>query len=199
MRQVICVVGPMCSGKSTFAKYLAERYGFTLHKLSDRIVEYCDRFGTAKDRENLQKTGDILRLDRGCDVLAAWTSELFEEDENIVVESIRHPAEVRFFKEAFKAQVVAITAPRSKRFKYLTKRGREGDPTDYKVFEEQDIREHSPAFAHSINVPGCLTFADSGRIQNNGPLSQFESNISSLTFRMVIEGRKPVSKERFFS
>lgn len=194
MAQVIGIVGPTASGKGVLAKALIER-GFSYYSLSERIREKCDAVGLYHTRENLQNVGDLLRQEFGCSVLAEWTSELFGDSQKIVVESIRHPEEVKFLTKYFGAKIVAVAATRFNRFKYMQIRGREGDPKVWEEFLAQDIREHSPVYPYSINIPGCVSGADH-LIRNNSTKVNLLRNINTKLGIIISEGS--IKKEREF-
>jgi dephospho-CoA kinase len=92
--------GKSCSGKSTLARYLCERYGFCEHsfafKLKEVVAELFNVVG--KDRDKLQRFGEYARRVDSY----VWVRKLVERlprDKNVVVSDVRYMNEVVALKE----------------------------------------------------------------------------------------------------
>ena len=93
-RIIIGLTGPLGSGATLIAEYLANRHGFHRYSLSDIVRRDASRLLL----ESLQQTGNLLRKERGAAYLAMETIRQIEDDDApgpIVVDSIRNPAEVQ--------------------------------------------------------------------------------------------------------
>lgn len=160
-KMVIGLVGPIASGKGTVASYLGSK-GFLYTSLSDRIREEAGKRGVSReDRRVLQDLGDALRKNFGSGALAEITAKKYKSEHKLVIDSIRHPEEIRLLRKELKAVIIGVTAPRRKRFGLLKKRKRKGDPNKWEDFVKKDKREFSKkAKDHQIQVGKCLEMAD---------------------------------------
>lgn len=194
MQQIIGIVGPMSSGKSEVAKVLAER-GFYITSLSDRIREECTRRGILINRQNLQNVGDYMRNMYGDDVLGILSLTEISQKESVVVESIRHPEEIRLFRGGGMI-VIGVDASRANRFKYMQARGREGDPKTYEEFLMRDFREYNQNVAHAINIPACMEMANI-IIQNNSTKTDLRMEIYDALEMIGIEGNSRLKESKY--
>lgn len=168
MQQIIGIVGPIASGKGEVARFLSEEYGFFRTSLSDRIREINVKRNLSNTRETLQNLGDELRRLYGNDILCELTMNLLEDQPKIVIESIRHPDELKFFRDFGNrnTKIIAVDATREKRFKYMLERNLEGDPKTWTEFLIRDTREYLRLNNSSIDINGCIGLADV-IVQNN--------------------------------
>ncbi len=189
MTQIICVVGPIASGKGEVVKILRDEYGFFSTSLSDRIREERERRGLPDTRETLQKLGNKLRKLYGNDILCEMTIQLMEDQQRIVVESIRHPDEIKFFQNLSNVdlRVLSVYSLPQTRFGRLKKRNREGDPKTLEEFRILNDRENKPTKKHQINLPGCIELSDHN-ILNEGTLHELKVNVSNYLKSIGIEG-----------
>lgn len=101
----IAFFGPMCSGKSTCAKYLVDNYGYQKLALADKIKSIAyELYGvTSKDgqgRHMYQKIGDYLReFDDDC--FTKYTLERIRiyNYPKVVIDDLRLPQEARLLQE----------------------------------------------------------------------------------------------------
>ena len=99
---VVGTVGPFGSGCSYIAKLMEKNHGYQYVSLSTILK---DMFKKTYGRENserseLQDFGDQVRKEHGKDYLAKQAYESIKKDldKNYVIDSIRNPAEVDFFR-----------------------------------------------------------------------------------------------------
>src|SRR5262249_3426372 len=126
--------------KGEVAAYL-EKKSFYYCSLSDVIRDEIRLRGQPLSRENMIETGNELRHRFGPGILAKRILEKIESDKHYVVDSIRNPTEVEALAATKNFKLVRVTAPAELRFERLRRRGREGDPTDFKRFQELEERE----------------------------------------------------------
>ena len=185
MRKVIVVVGPIASGKGFVADYL-EQMGYQKYSLSDRVREETAGRGLEIERKNLQDVGDDLRRKRGKAVLAEMTAGLIKDDEEkIVIESIRNPGEVEYFREKLGAVIIGVTANTQIRFERALKRG---DAKTRKEFDEAERRDRGigqDQFGQAVDE--CLKLADVV-IENNGTYEEFKEEVDEGLIKLGIEG-----------
>ncbi len=196
-RIVIGVVGPMASGKGVLVKRFAE-LGYKPHSLSDQLREAVTRLGLPHDRNILQDLGDFLRRYAGNAALAerAAAAILTAGEKLHVIESIRHPDEVRALRQIFAARIIAVDATLEQRFRFMNLRGREGDPKtweEFKVSADRDLGIGQEF--HGQQVAECLRMADY-TIRNNGSLDEFRHSIDNLFAELGIEGQRSTVERR---
>ncbi len=165
-REIIAVVGPIASGKGTIIDYLVA-LGYTKISLSEIVREEAKKIGLEFTRENLQNVGDSLRHEFGNDYLAKKVSEriLLLRKENsdckLVIDSIRNPSELKYFKNIFKIYVIGTIASPEMRFTFVKHRGRRGDPMSWEEFEKLEKRDRGLGQeAHGQQVDAVIKMAD---------------------------------------
>lgn len=161
-RTIIGLTGPTAGGKGTVADFLKEK-GFAYFSLSDEIRKESRKRGWSEnERKVLQDLGDELRLKIGPDVWARRIATLneFKHADQIVIDSIRHPAEAEYFKDVFDAKIIGITAPPEKLFERMRVRNRPGDPETFEEFLMLQEREVGVVGSSAMNVRECLKMAD---------------------------------------
>ncbi|MFQ6087675.1 MAG: AAA family ATPase [Candidatus Methanofastidiosia archaeon] len=134
---MICLVGMPGSGKGEFVK-IARRFSFSVISMGDVVREETLKRGFPLKEHG--KVAKLLREEIGEDAVARLTCEKIDEDYKIV-DGVRSLAEIRCFKKHFQFSVLAIHASQKTRFLRLKKRGRKGDPKNFKDFERRDQRE----------------------------------------------------------
>ena len=141
---IIGLTGKNGSGKGEVARFLKGR-GFEYHSLSDVIREELERKSKSITRDKLVETGNQLRQKFGPDILAKGIVERPQADKNYVIDSIRHPSEVKAFKPKSGFVLLNVIAPPKVRFERLKKRGRENDPKTFSEFKKLELKESKSA------------------------------------------------------
>ncbi|HXR98060.1 MAG TPA: deaminase [Terriglobales bacterium] len=167
---VIGLTGTNGSGKTTLAEHL-QRAGFYFLSLSDVIRGELERDGLALTRENLIERGNALRREFGRDVLAVRTRERIEAERNYVVDSIRHPDEVRALRQLPDFHLLHLEAPVEVRYERAKERGGARAPASFKQFVELEKRELDGADPEAQNLPACAALADQV-LMNDGDIRQ---------------------------
>jgi dephospho-CoA kinase len=140
-KQIICLVGPIASGKGTVIKIL-ETMGYVCYGTKTPILEEAAIRKLPTDRKTLQDLGGELKLTYGEDVLARRISERFNPNHKfIVIDNIRCPEEVIYFQENYPTLTIAITASQETRYQRCLERARGGDVVTWDDFVEADNRE----------------------------------------------------------
>lgn len=110
VRRVILLSGPVSSGKSTLAKRLTERYGFTVVKSHDVLMTELGK--DLGDRTRLQRAG--TRLDKRTE--GRWLSNAvaraMSEDErdmvDLVIDAVRIEQQAQGFRDAYGRRVLHV-------------------------------------------------------------------------------------------
>ncbi len=162
---IIGLSGYIGAGKGEVACYLKQR-GFAYLSLSEIVREEArDRDFTDKEftRRLLQNIGDDLRNCFGNDVLARRVFKKAQENksENITIDSIRNPDEVKYLKSQENFFLIGVTAPLKIRFQRITKRKRPSDPQKWEEFIKADQRDRGidqPISGQQVEA--CIKLAD---------------------------------------
>ena len=106
LSMIIGVVGPFGSGCTYVANVLQDKHSFKYISLSEILRKEAlndDPNMDVNKRENLQNYGNSLREKNGSDYLAQKASEIIMQNREVdyVVDSIRNPAEVDYFRQKF--------------------------------------------------------------------------------------------------
>jgi dephospho-CoA kinase len=186
---VIGLTGPNAAGKGEVCKYLSKK-SFIVFSLSDVLREVAYKKGIEITRENLIYLGNKLRTQYGSGYLAKKLIEKIKKYNKVVIDSIRNIGEIKEFKREFKDKffLIYITAPKKTRFKFLKKRGREGDPKTYKEFLAVEKRECSNK-KNQQQIHLCKKHADFF-INNNSSLDMLYKKVDTILskiFRSVLQ------------
>ncbi len=153
---IIGLTGKYASGKGEMAHYLQKK-GYTVHSLADVLREEVQSRGLSMDRPTLIRIGQTLRREQGSGVLAKrLLSRLKPQD---VVDSIRHPEEIRVLKTFDDLVVIGVEAPPALRFERMRGRARPGDAATFEEFVRQEALEDTrDPFSQQLSE--CLLMAD---------------------------------------
>ena len=134
------LTGRNASGKTTVVEWLVEN-GYVSTSCSDSIRAHLHSQGIEINRENLIAGGRELRAAHGPGILAEMLRDEHAKTLNLVIDSIRTPAEVEALQERPDFRLIEIRASREVRWQRLQSRGRSGDPTDWDTFVAQEESE----------------------------------------------------------
>jgi dephospho-CoA kinase len=172
---LIGLTGPNAAGKGEAARVLRDS-GLPVHSLSDVVREEARRLGRGVGRDALILTGQELRIAEGPGVLAERLLPRLEPD--AVVDSIRHPEEVRVLRRRPDFILVGIDAPIDVRWQRARLRGREGDAVELAAFRLQEERENADR-PESQQLRRTLALADRVMV-NEGRLETLRAGVLRL-------------------
>jgi len=155
----IGLVGASSSGMWVPVEVLKEE-GFKAYYLSDRLRERT--VGLPRTRETWGKLGCELRSEHGNNFLARVTAPFIWQDnpELALVDSIRHPAEVDYFRNWFGAAIFGLNASAEVRYQLMLDRNRGVDPLDWEDFRELDKKDRGIGENPYAQVDAALKKAD---------------------------------------
>jgi dCMP deaminase len=194
-RMIVGLTGRNAAGKGEVAKFL-EGKGFYYHSLSDVIRDEVQKTNLELTREQLVETGRDLRNKKGLDVLAREILKCLEDDKNYVVDSFRHPAEIKAFREQPGFYLVAVEADLATRFKRIKKRGRESDPGSLEEFQALEDKEAESQKSEGQQLIACDRIADF-RVNNNGALEELQDQVAELSRQVMCDMARPDWDEYF--
>lgn len=175
---IIGLTGKNAAGKGEVARFLQAR-GFEFHSLSDALRQELRRRRITPTRDHLTRVGNELRESFGPGVLAERILKSLGETTHYVIDSFRNPSEVDVFRRREDFVLWAVTASPRIRFKRITARAREKDPTTLSEFLSVEQREARNADPHKQSIDRCIARADL-RIPNNGTLEALERRLVLL-------------------
>ena len=173
--RIIGLTGTNGAGKGEAAAFFHQK-SYEIYSLSDILREELVKRGLPLSRDNLIKTGNELRQKFGADILAkkAWA----RIKSKAVVDSIRNPSEVEFFRKKASFVLLAIDAPVDLRFKRIMRRGRLESIKNLEEFIAKEAEEMSSNPSRQ-QLQACLALADY-TIINDGTLSEFHQKLEKF-------------------
>jgi len=188
---VIGISGYAASGKSEFAKYLKEKYGFKIFEFSEIIEEEARKLSLLEENLNLEekkrKLSEIGRKIREIygreDIFALKIVEKIKSEslEKVVVSGFRNLIEVEVFKKEFGKNFYLIFIEADAKIRY--ERRKMQDPNFNLTFEEflqRDKRDEKELGLKELKEVANFI------VENNSSLEDFYKKIdliiSSLNF-----------------
>ncbi len=177
MKIILGLTGSIASGKGTVSKYLKEKYKAQTFKFSQILRAMLQRAYLPETRDNLVKISLALREAFGQDILAKIISKdvLEENNDIIVIDGIRRPADIKYLKDIKGFKLIGIDADIKIRYERLKKRNENKD--DKSKSWEDFLKDHKAET--EIYIPELLKKSDH-IINNNGNLEELYKKLDSL-------------------
>ena len=134
------LTGRNASGKTTVVDWLVDN-GYFSTSCSDSIRAHLKDQGVEINRDNLIAGGRELRAAHGPAILAEMLRDANSNVSDLVIDSIRTPAEVEALRVRPDFRLIEVRASREVRWNRLQSRARTGDPTDWETFVAQEEAE----------------------------------------------------------
>ncbi len=174
---IIGITGTLGSGKGTVVDYLKAK-GYKHYSMSGFISEEIVRRGLPVNRDTMTSVGTDLRHLHGPDYLTDSLLKRAEaEGGNVVIESLRAPAEVEYMKK-HGASVWAVDADVKVRYERIMARKSEKDVVSFEKFVSDEERESVGVNPYEMNLPKCIAMADT-IIMNNGTVAELGKEIEA--------------------
>jgi dCMP deaminase len=192
---ILGLTGRNAAGKGEAAKYLTSK-GFYYYSLSDVLREEVSKRELPTTRENLIQMGRELRLTKGAGCLAEKILSRLEPDQNYVIDSFRHPVEVKVFRAHEGFYLLAIRADTENRFQRIKTRARESDPLTFEDFQRLEEREARSQEEEGQKLEETEELADFV-LDNNGDLSLLHGQLGQVLLGLTASFRRPSWDEYF--
>lgn len=155
-RQIIAIIGRICSGKDTAARFLESRYGFKKIVMSNFLRAEARKRKIHPTREHLRKLQAELRRENGNYYLVDLAiKKIKESKKNAVIDGLRDYKEALYAWEKLNLKIILIEADQLLRFKRMKARARKGDAKTYPEFLHQDALEDA-----TFDFPKTMKLAD---------------------------------------
>ncbi len=172
------LTGRNASGKTTIVEWLRQ-HGYKTTSCSDSIRDWLRTEGIEITRDNLIQGGRTLREQGGPAILAEILRDSNGDVTNLVIDSIRTPAEVEALRERPDFRLIEVRASREIRWKRLQERGREGDPGTFEEFIQQEDAELIAKDDSGQALKATAEMADVV-INNEGVSDELEAALEAL-------------------
>jgi len=177
---IIGLTGKSGSGKTEVCNYLKLK-GFKCYSLSDILREELKSRGQKISKENLINLGNQLREKFGSGILAKRVIEKMN-DEDLVIDSIRNPSEIKEFRKKKDFILLGITAPLEVRYKRFQSKKKE-DELSFEEFKRLEKTENSDLPSNQ-QLNKCLEMADV-IIENEGTIEELHEKLDNFLNKFI--------------
>jgi dephospho-CoA kinase len=177
--KIIAIVGMSGSGKSTAVKHFTEK-GYPKVHFGNMAYEMMAERGIEKGEDNEKKFRVAIREEFGPDV---YTNRVIEQVHNlanagqrrVIIDGLYSWDEYKRLRHEFPGEmtVVAIVAPREKRYK-MAERREDDRPQSAEISSQRDYNE-----IESLNKGGPIAMADY-YVLNDGSLEDFAKQLDTV-------------------
>ena len=166
--KLIGLTGTNGSGKGEAAAFF-KSHGYACFSLSDIIRDELMEEGRETTRDNLIQKGNELREKFGANILARRVMDRVTGKS--IIDSIRNPREVEFFRTQEHFILLAIDAPVEIRYARVQARGRNESASSLQEFIAKE-KEEMTQEEKGQQLEACMRMADY-RVTNEGSLEEF--------------------------
>lgn len=181
MHMILGLTGTNACGKGVFCSILKEAYAFAVHSLADPLREEAVSRGIEPSTKNLIALGNEMREKYGPGALAKLILKRLPK-EDVVVDSIRNPAEVTELRKLPSFVLLALDAPLKMRYEREHARGRIGNARTFDEWLAIEKMEDEENPLH-LQVHACMKLADY-TIQNDETKEELKKRIDALLKRI---------------
>jgi dephospho-CoA kinase len=154
--KLIGLTGLNGAGKGEAARFF-QKNGFDYYSLSDIIRGELIRKGKKITRDHMIRMGNELRRVHGSDILARRIMEKVKGSS--VIDSIRSPMEIAYFRRYPGFILLAIDAPPEIRYKRTMQRGRDESAETFEEFMAKESEEKTDKESNQ-QLHTCMNMAD---------------------------------------
>jgi len=176
-KTIIGLTGQISSGKTTAAKYLAEKFNGKIFGFSGPLRDILNRLHLPLERSNMANLSEIIRAQFGNDLISRTIASDIAEDpcDFIILEGIRRTPDFETMKSLPGFRLISISADSKIRWERMTKRGQNTDDATktYEVFLEDEQAEADR------DIPVVMDLAEA-TLDNNGSVEELYAQLEKL-------------------
>ena len=173
--KLIGLTGTNGSGKGIAASFFKTN-GYAYFSLSDIIRHELIKEGSETTRDNLIQKGNELREKHGANILAKRVMDRITG--HSVIDSIRNPEEIEYFRIMESFILLAIDAPVEIRYIRVQHRGRNESASSLEEFIAKE-KEEMTQKEKGQQLQECMRMADY-RVTNEGSLEDFYKKLEKF-------------------
>jgi dephospho-CoA kinase len=173
--RLIGLTGTNGAGKGEAARFFIDN-GFAYFSLSDIIREELQNSGQEVTRDNLIRMGNRMRERLSSDILARMVMKKIKG--KAVIDSIRNPKEIEFFRKQDRFVLLSLDAPAELRFRRVQTRGRKESAASLREFLAKEAQEMSRR-EKGQQLQTCMEMADFS-IWNDGTLEELHQKLEEF-------------------
>ncbi len=179
---ILGITGTNASGKGAFCSVLREIYGFAVVSLADPLREEAATRKIEPSTKNLISLGNEMREKYGAAALAKLIIKRLPEGD-VVIDSIRNPAEVEELRRLHGFLLVSIDAPQIVRYERECSRGRTGNAKTFDEWLAIEKLEDEENPLH-LQIHACMKIADYSII-NGGSRDELVKQAKNILQRFL--------------
>lgn len=176
---IIGITGTLAAGKGTIVDYLKQK-GFKHYSVREFLIEEIKRLGLEINRDSMVLVANELRERNSPSFIV---EELYKRakliNEDVIIESLRTPGEVKSLKKEKDFFLFAIDANPDIRYSRAIERASETDNIDFETFITNEKREWTNTDPSKQNIKECVEMADF-RFQNNGTMEELFEKVNRV-------------------
>ncbi|HAZ11148.1 MAG TPA: hypothetical protein DCY86_00030 [Bdellovibrionales bacterium] len=173
LANILVVVGPTCAGKTTFAKYIGDHFGFTFIEVSNVLRNYPS---DSTENFDLFKRARFLEKNHGIDFLAKKILELYDfKNGSYVISGFRLPQEFDLIRQHIpKTIMIFVDSMESQRFNRSLERHRSDMTQNIEAFRMLDQAQASLGLLELARHKADIS------LENNGTLTALFRSICGV-------------------
>lgn len=176
MKEVIGIIGPVCSGKDLAGGYLSEKLDIPTYQISSPLRKICNQRGLPIERENLIKIDGELAGEYGDECLARHILDNSTE-KRLIITGMRQLGQIALLNSETNLFLLSIDASSIIRFDRSRYDKKIGEASDIKLFRQREIDENrAPSLQRLFD---CMQKADY-EIINDGSIYFFQKKLDQV-------------------
>jgi len=184
---IIGLTGPIATGKTTVAKYLAQKYQGQIYGFSGPLRDLLNRLYLPVERANLALVSNILRANFGEDLISRTIAQDIEHDQSalIILDGIRRLPDIETMRALPSFHLLAINADSRLRWQRMKSRGQNADDATktYEEFQKDELAEADRQIASVMTEAEAL-------IDNNGTVDELYHSVELyLTNKLLLNNK----------
>lgn len=176
MKTIICIIGPIGSGKDTAAEYIASKLSIPTFQISQVLKDFAKELGLETTRENLIRVGNKLAEEKG----QGFTVKVLMDkvsDNLLIITGVRRTGVIDYIRENYNLILLAVTSEPEIRFQRSLVRNKLGEAKTLTEFIENEQKENSAP--NTERLFECMKLADC-TILNDTDLKTFITKIDEF-------------------